>query len=323
MESLLPYLLPLLLLPLSLYLVSIVRKKGFDDRERLPPGSTGWPILGESMAYGRDGPEKFMKDRMEKWSAKVFQTSLLGERTAVFCGAEANKFLFTNESKLVTAWMPRSMRKVFMIPESDGGGYLKQETAVKRILHHAILTPETLKQYIPVMDALAGEELEREWKRSPVVKVFPLSKKYTFELSCRLFLGVVHPVSIKKLSDPFTAVVKGMLSVPIDLPGTAYSRAIKGGKMVGEELMRMIKERRKDLMEKGEGPDLLSTMVMFRDEDGQHLSDVYLANFFIGLLMASFDTTSSSITTVINYLAQLPHIYNEVFKGNIYYLHAH
>lgn len=268
------------------------------------------------MEFALLGPQKFIKDRMEKYSPDVFRTSILGEKMAIFCGQQGNKFLFTNDNKLLTSWWPQSMKKALLFPEFIDSN-LKEVVALKRSFHHDILKPEALKQYIPVMDALAREHMDSDWKSGSVVKVVPLSKKYTFELACKLFLSVVDPEHLKKLSDPFTLVTNGMFSVPIDFPGTAYNRAIKGGAMVREELMRIIKQRRKELNEsnENEGKDLLSKMLLVRDEDGELLSEMEISNNIIGLLVASFETTSSAVTVVMNYLAELPHIYEGVLKG--------
>lgn len=273
------------------------------------------------MEFALLGPQKFVKDRMQKYSPNVFQTSLLGEKMAIFCGAQGNKFLFTNENKLLTSWWPQSMKKALLFPEFVDSN-LKEVTALKRSFHHDILKPEALKQYIPVMDALAREHLDKDWTPNAVVKVVPLAKKYTFELACKLFLSVVDPEHIKRLSEPFTLVTNGMFSVPIDFPGTAYSSAIKGGKMVREELMKIIKQRRKELMQNNEteGRDLLSKMLLITDEDGEFLSEMEISNNIIGLLVASFETTSSAVTSVMNYLAELPHIYKEVLKGKHPYI---
>ncbi|KAL0366861.1 UNVERIFIED_CONTAM: Protopanaxadiol 6-hydroxylase [Sesamum radiatum] len=101
MEIFLPYVIPLLLvLPLFLYLISFMPEKGSGNKN-LPPGKRGWPVLGENMEMALSGPPKFIKDRMEKYSQDVFQTSLLGERTAVFCGAKGNKFLSPMSTNLL------------------------------------------------------------------------------------------------------------------------------------------------------------------------------------------------------------------------------
>lgn len=209
------------------------------------------------------------------------------------------------------------MKKAMLFPDFVENS-LKEVSALKRSFHHDILKPEALKQYIPVMDALAREHLDVNWDSNGVVKVFPLSKKYTFDLACRLFMSLVDPEEIKRLADPFTLVTNGMFSMPIDLPGTAYNRAIKGGKMVRDELMRIITQRRKELMENQEtaGRDLLSKMLLVTDEDGKLMSEMEISNNIIGMLVASFETTSSAVTSVLNYLAELPHVYDEVYKGN-------
>lgn len=41
-----------------------------------PPGSHGWPIIGETIPFFRD-PGKFVRERMEKYQSHVFQTSLI------------------------------------------------------------------------------------------------------------------------------------------------------------------------------------------------------------------------------------------------------
>ncbi|XP_009620720.1 beta-amyrin 6-beta-monooxygenase-like [Nicotiana tomentosiformis] len=312
------YLLALLFLPLSLTFIFFLRKRDSNSK-KLPPGTSGWPLLGENMEFALLGPEKFIKNRMEKYSPQVFQTSIMGEKMAVFCGAQGNKFLFSSENKLLTSWWPQSMKKALLFPEFAESS-LKQVSALQRGFLHDILKPEALKQYIPVMDSMAREHVDENWiPNNGVVKVFPLSKKYTFDLACRLFMNLVNPEEIKRLADPFTLVTNGIFSMPIDLPGTAYNRAIKGGKMVRDELMRIITQRRKELqMENKEiiagGRDLLSKMLLVTDENGRFMSEMEISNNIIGMLVASFETTSSAVTSVLKYLAELPHVYYQVYK---------
>ncbi|KAJ9672903.1 hypothetical protein PVL29_026242 [Vitis rotundifolia] len=71
-------------------------KKSSATKTKLPPGSFGWPIIGETI--------EFLKDEELKYSPHVFKTKILGEKTAVICGPAGNKFLFANEQKLVMAW---------------------------------------------------------------------------------------------------------------------------------------------------------------------------------------------------------------------------
>ncbi|XP_009601238.2 beta-amyrin 6-beta-monooxygenase-like [Nicotiana tomentosiformis] len=312
------YLLALLFLPLSLTFIFFLRKRDSNSKKH-PPGTSGWPLLGENMELALLGPEKFIKNRMEKYSPQVFQTTIVGEKMAVFCGAQGNKFLFSSENILLTSWWPKSMKKALFFPEFAESS-LKEVLALQLGIQYDILKPEALKQYVPVMDAMAREHVDENWiPNNGVVKVFPLSKKYTFDVACRLFMNLVNPEEIKRLADPFTLVTNGMFSMPIDLPGTAYNRAIKGGKMVRDELMRIITQRRKELQIENKetiagGRDLLSKLLLVTDENGRFMSEMEISNNIIGMLLASFETTSTAVTSVLKYLAELPHIYDQVYK---------
>ncbi|XP_059630008.1 beta-amyrin 6-beta-monooxygenase-like [Cornus florida] len=314
MDAIFSYLLPLAAFFLSLSLIFRVNKRNLGS-SKLPPGKTGWPLVGESMVLAMAGPEKFIKDRMRKYSPEVFQTSLLGEKMAVFCGAKGNKFLFSNENTLLTSWWPLSLKKVLLFP-SFVDDSIKEVGELSRGFLHEILKPEALKHYIPVMDSMARQHLDEEWTPHGEVKVFLVSKKYTFGLACELFMSINNPDHIARLANPFTLITSGIFSVPIDLPGTAYNRAIKGGKMVRNEILMIIRERRKELLENKETTyhDMLSRMLLVTHENGEFMNEMEIYHNIMGLLVASYETTSAAVTFVMNYLAELPHIYDGVFK---------
>ncbi|KAK2988261.1 hypothetical protein RJ640_019453, partial [Escallonia rubra] len=152
------------LLYASFSLFFIFRKKSPRD-QRSPPGNTGWPFIGESLEFvtsGRNGtPDKFVRERMDKFSPEVFKTSMGGETVAVFCGASGNKFLFSNENKLVSAWWPSTFDRITNAKKSKSNATL-QAKKLRRILPE-FLNPEALQKYVPIMDRMAMQHLERDW----------------------------------------------------------------------------------------------------------------------------------------------------------------
>ncbi|KAH6776680.1 hypothetical protein C2S52_014241 [Perilla frutescens var. hirtella] len=221
---------------------------------------------------------------MQKHSREAFKTSILGEKTVVLCGAEGNKFVFTNDNKLVIPWLPLSLRKA-LLPEF-GESNFKEPVEIFRNMRHEVLKPESLKQYTPVMDEVARGLIDEGWNPNSVVKVLPWSKKYSFKLSCRLFMNVVDPEIVDRLLEPFRVLSSGMVSMPINLPGTEFNSAAKAGRRVREEMMRIVKERRKKMqMEKSPSPspsqsqDILSKMLLLIGEDSKY--DSKIANFFV------------------------------------------
>ncbi|KAI3520479.1 hypothetical protein L1887_09928 [Cichorium endivia] len=189
---------------------------------RKPPtlAKPGGPVIGESIEFLATGwkgrPEKFIFDRMTKFSPHVFRTSLMLEDAAVFCGSAGNKFLFSNENKLVQAWWPAS-----------------------------------------------------------VDKIFPSSNQ------------------------------------------TSKIEAIKMRKMLPKkELVAIVKRRRSELAEGKASPtqDILSHMLLFSDEDGKFMVDTDIADKIIGLLIGGHDTASSACAFIVKYLAELPEIYEGIYK---------
>lgn len=301
------------------FLVSLLLLYKKKSGEGLPPGKTGWPVFGESLEFLSCGwkghPEKFIFDRVAKYSSSVFKTHLLGEEAAVFCGASANKFLFSNENKLVQAWWPNSVNKVF--PSSTQTSSKEEAIKMRKMLPN-FFKPEALQRYVGIMDHITQRHFASGWENKEQVVVFPLTKRYTFWLACRLFLSVEDPKHVAKFADPFDVLASGLISIPIDLPGTPFNRAIKASNFIRKELVRIIKQRKIDL---GEGKvsstqDILSHMLLTCDENGKFLGDLDIADKILGLLIGGHDTASSACSFIVKYLAELPHIYQRVYTGN-------
>jgi cytochrome P450 len=322
MDPFLWYLLQLAIISVP-FIFLIYRHKSMSHK--LPPGRKGWPIIGETLEYAmasRSGtPEKFITDRMSKYSPEVFRTSLLRENFAVFCGASGNKFLFSSENKHVTTWWPRSMEQILLFP-TDAEYSTKVETAKMRAFLPEFLKPEALQHYIPIMDSMSKEHLQTDWSPCEEVKVFPMSKKYTFALACRLFMNIKDHEHVTRFANPFSLVTAGLISIPINLPGTAFSRAVKGGKLIREELLGIVRKRKMELSENigASQVDLLTRMLLIRDENGRGMEEKDIANKIIGFFIASYDTASTAITVVLKYLAEFSQVYSGVLKGKFNHL---
>ncbi|XP_026412669.1 beta-amyrin 28-monooxygenase-like isoform X2 [Papaver somniferum] len=107
-----------ILLGLSAVAYLVIHKfSNSSGNTRLPPGSLGWPIVGETLEFQRLGQcgksDEFPVQRMNKYNREIFKTHLFGEKTITLCGATGNKFLFTGEKTYVLTWWPNSLKKLF------------------------------------------------------------------------------------------------------------------------------------------------------------------------------------------------------------------
>ncbi|XP_030964803.1 beta-amyrin 28-monooxygenase-like [Quercus lobata] len=240
-----PNLFHLVFLCISFSLIFLIFKQK-STRAKLPPGKTGWPVIGETLEFAMAGtPETFIKDRMSKYSRYLFKTSMFGENMAVFCGASGNKFLFTNEKKYVISWWPRSVEKVMFSPETLENFVPEDYITIRRAIVE-FLKLEALQHFIPIMDSMAKEHLETNWSPYGQVKVLPLSMKYTFAFGCRLFMSITDRNYVAILADPFAQIKDGLMSLPINIPGTSFNRAFKAGKVIHQKLLEVIQQRKKE-----------------------------------------------------------------------------
>ncbi|KAJ4723888.1 Cytochrome P450 [Melia azedarach] len=286
---------------------------------QVPPGSTGWPFVGETLEYlslARKGsPEKFISDRVNKYSSKLFKTSYLGEIMVFMCSAEGNKFLFSNENKLVQAWLPINFDKMF--PNSDKTNLVDENMRIRKIAT-AFTEPTALQNYVGFFDAVAKEHLLKYWERKQQVKVQSLAEKFTFTSDCRLFLNIHDPETLEELEKLFDSLLSGLISLPINLPGTKYNRAVKASKELRKKFEAMIRQRRIDVQEKKKSDeskqDIFSLLLQEKYKDGQNVSESDLANKITGLILAAHSTTSATMISIIKFLAELPQVYEGVLQ---------
>lgn len=284
----------------------------------LPPGTTGWPLIGETVEYFsklKNGiPEKFVTNRINKYSSSVFRTSLLGEPMAMLCGAEGNKFLFSNEGKAVQNWLPKSFNKIF--PKSQDKSVSEQGAQLRKILH-PFLKADALHRYVPIMDAIMKQHLERDWGGENV-NVWDAVTKFTFMIAFRLLLSIEDPKKVEALGKIIRDIVDGSMSLAVNLPGTAFHRAVKASEAVRKELQDVIKQRKLNLLEKGtSNEDLLSSMLTVKYVNGQFMPEFDIVTVLVGMLHGGTHTLNAALTFIMMYLAELPDVYAEVHREQI------
>ncbi|KAF5742931.1 Cytochrome P450 [Tripterygium wilfordii] len=251
---------------------------------------------------------------MNKYSSRVFKTNLFGEPAVVFCSAEGNKFLFSNENKLVTAWWPNSVNKIF--PSTAKTSSKVESKRMRKMLPH-FFKPEALQKYIGIMDDIAQRHFASGWEGKDEVLVFPLAKSYTFQLACKLFVSIEDPEHVSRLAQPFNLIASGIISLPIDFPGTPFRKGINASNFVRKGLLKIIKKRKLAHLEGKvcSTQDILWHMLSTSDENGELMSELDIADKILGLLIGGHDTASAACTFIVKYLAELPHIYDQVYKG--------
>ncbi|KAL9236360.1 hypothetical protein vseg_011040 [Gypsophila vaccaria] len=316
----------------TLFIYFFDNRKFNDGKPDLPPGKMGLPWLGESLdflaALRKGGkPEIFIFNRLAKYYGSghltgVFKTRLFGNNVAVVAGTTANRLLFANENKLVTMWWPPFINKAF--PSSNNNLSINEDFAKKKIKQMQILPnfltkTEWLKRYVPLMDDCTRRHIASgAWGPSERLEAYTIAKHYTFNVACRVFMSIEaqdDPDTVASLFNPFNELLTGILSIPIDLPGTKFNRAIKASAKIRKIIGDIIKKRREDMAEGrvGQGQDILSH-ILESPIDPKYLNDFDLASMILGLLTAGQDTSSNIVTFIFKFLAEYPLVYDAVYQ---------
>ncbi|KAI3461906.1 hypothetical protein Pfo_018569 [Paulownia fortunei] len=261
-------------------------------------------------------PEKFVEERREKYKSQVFKTSLMGERVAVLSGPAGNKFLYANENKVVGIWLSPSMKKLLGKCIITTAG---DEGKIMRNMVSYFMSPDACSRlYIRNMNLVSLHHINTHWQGKEEVKVFPTMKLYSFELASRLFMSLEDADLIARLATLFNIVLKGLISLPVNFPGTRFYKAKKAVNAIKNQLQKIVRQRRADLEQKTATPlqDILSHLLTSPDENGMFMSESVIVNNILMLIFAAHDPPTSAITMLMKNLAEYPEIYEEVLRAN-------
>ena len=93
---------------------------------------------------------------------------------------------------------------------------------------------------------------------------------------------------------PFATMVKGLLQIPIRIPGTTYQKDLAASDELRKHLQVWINERKRDMVSGlvTEQQDILPGLLTYKDEHGEALADSEVKDNILLLLTAGHDTTT-------------------------------
>ena len=186
----------------------------------LPPGDTGLPILGETLSMLKNG-FAFVEAGARK-HGPIFQTKVFGKATAVISGPNASG-LFIDASRVQRSGaMPPHIETLFAgrsLPLLDGDEHRDRKRLVM-----AAFTREALASYLPTMQRLIGESIG-QWSKKGEVRLLDEFKRLAIETIAVTMLGLSRGPTLDAVLADYDLVTAGFASLPIPLPGTAFTRA--------------------------------------------------------------------------------------------------
>ncbi|KAI3954967.1 hypothetical protein MKW98_004970 [Papaver atlanticum] len=282
---------------------------------KLPPGSMGFPLIGETIqffipSYSLDTPP-FIKKRVARYG-KLFKTSLAGKKMVITTDPDISNYIFMEEGKSVHLWYLDSFDKFI------GEGLINSTTSayIHKYLKNLILNHvgnESLKEKLLSKIELIVNQALNTWSTQPSVEVKECTAIMVIELVLKEQLGYDSTKSTNNLVKMLSEFVKGLMSIPLNVPGTTYHRCMKNQKKVLQLMKDILRERQKST-EKPKG-DFLDQLIDDVKKE-EFMSEELAAVIMIALVFASFETVSTTLRVAMMFLTdkQAPLVVNELLE---------
>ncbi|KAG8083035.1 hypothetical protein GUJ93_ZPchr0014g46581 [Zizania palustris] len=278
---------------------------------QLPPGSMGLPLVGETFQFfspdeSFDIPP-FIRHRLARYGP-IFKSSLVGHPVVVSADEELNHMVFQQEGQLFQSWYPDSF--VDILGRDNVG---EQQGAMFRYLKNMVLRyfgPESLKEGIlrDVERAVCSSLCT--WSTLPAVEFKEAVSTMVFDLAANKLLGL-EPSSSKILRKSFFDFVRGLISFPLYLPGTAYYSCMQGRRRAMQVLEQVLEERKRSETLPHHG-DFLDYVVQEITKEKPVMTERMALDLMFVVLFASFHTTSLALTLAVKLLADHPRVLEEL-----------
>jgi (+)-abscisic acid 8'-hydroxylase len=301
----------------------------------LPPGTMGWPYVGETtQLYSSKNPNVFFARKRNKYGP-IFKTHILGCPCVMVSSPEAAKFVLVTQAHLFKPTFPASKermlgRQAIFFQQGDYHAHLR------RLVSRAF-SPDSIRGSVPAIEAIALRSL-RSWDGLEVntfqemktvsCRFFPLlyysplfcsalllccvltirswRMQYALNVALLSIFGDEEMQYIEELKQCYLTLEKGYNSMPVNVPGTLFHKAMKARKRLGAIVAHIISARRQSEQERGN--DLLGSFMDGKEE----LTDDQIADNAIGVIFAARDTTASVLTWMVKFLGDNPAVLKAV-----------
>uniref|UniRef100_A0A0E0NZ33 Cytochrome P450 n=1 Tax=Oryza rufipogon TaxID=4529 RepID=A0A0E0NZ33_ORYRU len=275
---------------------------------RLPPGSRGLPLLGESLEFFARSPSlellPFLKQRLERYGP-IFRTNIIAQDMIVSLDPELNNLVFQQEERLFQCWYPNSFMRVFgadSIITTFGSSHRHVRNLVLRLFG-----PENLRRaMLQEMQKTAQASL-LSWLDRPSIEVKEeVSSMIIFSIIAKKLISYDSSASNGKLWKQFDAFLQGLLAEYVYTRSIMTINSITGRKNVMRMLRELLDERKKKTAHQLESIDFFDALIDELKQEKPAVSENVALDLLFLLLFASFETTSSGITAILRFLTDNP-----------------
>ncbi|XP_051223280.1 cytochrome P450 90D2 [Lolium perenne] len=312
------------LLPAVVVVVRLRRRPTKDEKAQVPPGSFGWPVVGETLdfvscAYS-PRPESFVDKRRLRYGSAVFRSHLFGSATVVTADAEVSRAVLQSDARSFVPWYPRSLTELM-----GKSSILLINGSLQRRVHGLVgaffKSPQLKAQVTADMQRRLAPAFAAWRDQGPGarLRIQDHAKTMVFQILVRGLIGLEGGPEMQQLRQQFQEFIVGLMSLPIKLPGTRLYRSLQAKKRMARLIQRIIQEkRRRILCAGGEAPPQpRDTIDVLMGDGSDELTDELISDNMIDLMIPAEDSVPMLITLAVKFLSECPLALQQLEEENM------
>ncbi|WCJ27935.1 Cytochrome P450 724B1 [Euphorbia peplus] len=263
----------------------------------------GWPIVGHTLSFLKPHRStsigNFLQDQCSRYG-KVFKSHLFGSPTIVSCDYELNMYILQNEEKLFPASYPKAMKGIL-----GSLSVLMVSGELHRKLRGIVVNFNAISKSNPTflhsLEKLSISMMD-SWKDCKEIEFHKHAKKLTLDLMLITLMSIEAEDALGvKIFEDYRTFMKGFVSLPIEVPGSHYWKAVKARERLSRTVKEIIQQRRINNNNNNRKEDFLQVIL----SKGQ-LSDDEIVSIMLDILLAGYETTSTLISLILYFVAHSP-----------------
>lgn len=262
----------------------------------LPPGTLGYPVIGETIHFILKVAE-YYHERRRKYGT-IYKTHLMGRPMIRVSDAEYFKTILNGENSIVVSQWPESTQRIL------GSGALSMMRGdthkVRKKYIAAAFSQNALQSYIPSFQLTCRQQL-KAWKEQGNILGYKECAKLTFMIASKVLIGFQYEGSAN-LVNLFEEMMYNSFSLPINLPGFGLYKGLKAKQKIVAEIDKCLRK----IVNEGSDQDFTTAMhfILYSQERDVTIPWEELCEAANELLFTGHDTTSSVLCSVIMYLGK-------------------
>ncbi|KAM7480544.1 hypothetical protein LguiA_028757 [Lonicera macranthoides] len=281
----------------------------------LPLGTLGWPFIGEtidfiSCAY-TDHPESFMNKRRLMYG-NVFKSHIFGSATIVSTDAELSRCVLQSDSKTFVPSYPKSLTELM-----GKSSILLINGSLQRRVHGLIgaffKSPLLKAQITRDMQKYVQESMNC-WKEDQPIYIQDETKKIAFQVLVKALISLDPGEEMEFLKKQFQEFIAGLMSLPINIPGSRLYRSLQAKKKMVKLVQEIIHAKRNSGVNSTVTKDVVDVLL---NDTSERLTDDLISDNMIDLMIPGEDSVPVLMSLAIKYLSDCPSALQQLTEENM------